>query len=238
MKSSLADREIKNPNFEVYRNRNGGGVKYVMPHHAASTGSAESIAKYMINAKVSTHYVIDEKEIISCVGEEHGTYSAGHYTANLESVSFEMKNSSKEGWTISPEVWSKAIELTADIMRRHALKRAVYGETIKLHRDFVATACPGAYFAGRIHEFCAQVNALLGVMPDAPEPPPAAGAPPIVIDIGRHSEKPEVLALQRALMARSPGCLPKYGADGDFGTETEEACFRVLGTRVPTLTFE
>lgn len=32
-----------------------------------------------------------------------------------------------------------------------------------------------------------------------------------------------VEAMQRLLLRRDPGCLPKYGADGDFGDETEAA---------------
>ena len=33
----------------------------------------------------------------------------------------------------------------------------------------------------------------------------------------------DVRAMQRALLAWNPDCLPKWGADGDFGEETEEA---------------
>lgn len=33
----------------------------------------------------------------------------------------------------------------------------------------------------------------------------------------------EVMAMQRALLRWNPDCLPKYGADGDFGAETEKA---------------
>ena len=36
-------------------------------------------------------------------------------------------------------------------------------------------------------------------------------------------EGPEVAAMQRLLLKWDPGCLPEYGADGEFGNETEEA---------------
>ncbi len=46
------------------------------------------------------------------------------------------------------------------------------------------------------------------------------------VDVGgliRGDSGPEVMALQRLLLKWRPDCLPEYGADGDFGGETEAA---------------
>lgn len=41
--------------------------------------------------------------------------------------------------------------------------------------------------------------------------------------LSRGDSGPEVTAMQRALLIWQPDCLPKWGADGDFGSETEKA---------------
>ena len=41
--------------------------------------------------------------------------------------------------------------------------------------------------------------------------------------LSRGDHGSAVTAMQRALLAWKPGCLPKWGADGDFGSETEAA---------------
>ena len=41
--------------------------------------------------------------------------------------------------------------------------------------------------------------------------------------IGRGARGEEVVAMQEALLDWDPGCLPRYGADGDFGQEAEDA---------------
>jgi len=46
---------------------------------------------------------------------------------------------------------------------------------------------------------------------------------PVVDGLRRGDEGPEVKAMQELLLKWAPGCLPEYGADGDFGGETEDA---------------
>lgn len=49
-----------------------------------------------------------------------------------------------------------------------------------------------------------------------PEPAPVEG-------LRRGDYGSAVTAMQKALLAWKPNCLPRYGADGDFGSETEKA---------------
>ena len=63
-----------------------------------------------------------------------------------------------------------------------------------------------------------------------PELTPISGGAPIAPDIpdtpdglSRGDHGSAVTALQRALLVWNPDCLPRYGADGDFGGETEAA---------------
>lgn len=51
----------------------------------------------------------------------------------------------------------------------------------------------------------------------------------------RYDKGPEVVKLQKLLEWTLPGCLPKYGCDGDIGTETLTAvknCQSIWGTKV------
>lgn len=50
----------------------------------------------------------------------------------------------------------------------------------------------------------------------------------------RYDKGPEVVKLQKLLLWTKPGCLPKYGADGDIGSETLQAvydCQGIWGTK-------
>jgi len=55
-----------------------------------------------------------------------------------------------------------------------------------------------------------------GKVPDTPTPEPVEG-------LHRGDYGSAVTAMQKALLAWRPDCLPEYGADGDFGGETEAA---------------
>ena len=45
----------------------------------------------------------------------------------------------------------------------------------------------------------------------------------------RYDKGPEVVKLQKLLLWTKPGCLPKYGADGDIGSETLQAVYDCQG---------
>lgn len=60
------------------------------------------------------------------------------------------------------------------------------------------------------------------------------GYKPIVqqyFPLKKGSKGEKVKELQRALIAVDPGALPKYGVDGDFGSETEAAVQKYLGKK-------
>ena len=46
---------------------------------------------------------------------------------------------------------------------------------------------------------------------------------PVTGELRRGDSGPEVRAMQERLLKWDPNCLPEYGADGDFGKETEDA---------------
>jgi peptidoglycan hydrolase-like protein with peptidoglycan-binding domain len=97
------------------------------------------------------------------------------------------------------------------------------------HRDWVSTSCPGTPLYGRVRSG----NWGGGTDGGGPTPAPApsysywdvagvklpTGSPWLL----RGMRGTPVLHLQEALLKWRPGVLPKWGADGGFGAETEEA---------------
>lgn len=59
-----------------------------------------------------------------------------------------------------------------------------------------------------------------GATPAEPEP---VEPEPQIVGLRRGDHGSAVTQMQRALLVWNPTCLPKYGADGDFGAETEGA---------------
>lgn len=55
---------------------------------------------------------------------------------------------------------------------------------------------------------------------------PKIDVAPVVVGLCRGDKGDDVRAMQRELLKWDTNCLPKYGADGDFGSETESALKR------------
>jgi hypothetical protein len=60
---------------------------------------------------------------------------------------------------------------------------------------------------------------------------PPSPSIPSSFPLKKGSKGAKVLELQKAIMSINPKLLPKFGADGDFGSETELAVSRMLGKK-------
>ncbi len=67
---------------------------------------------------------------------------------------------------------------------------------------------------------------------NAPPGPGNTGTPESSFPLKFGSNNKYVGNLQRYLLSKSPNCLPKYGADDDWGSETEACVNSVLGINV------
>ena len=68
--------------------------------------------------------------------------------------------------------------------------------------------------------------------PPGPDKKPYPGEWPVRPSRGyfqRYDEGPEVVKLQKLLEWTKPGCLPKYGCDGEIGSETLQAVYDCQG---------
>lgn len=147
--SSLVEYEIKTKKYS----RRTGKILKITPHHAATVGSAEQIAKYLrdVDRLVSVNYVIGNRgDIALLVPEEYRSWASRNRANDDVSVTIEISNSKASGeYPISEDAYNSFIELAADICKRNGIKTVYYDGTpngvLTEHRMFVATQCPGEY---------------------------------------------------------------------------------------------
>lgn len=95
----------------------------------------------------SAHFVVQGKRIACLVSTADAAWHAGSPRGNATSVGFEM----------SPLATDEDMQTLASAIR---WLEKLYGKSLKiyLHKDWTATACPGAY-SGKIGQLVAMVNA-------------------------------------------------------------------------------
>ena len=148
-KSSLVE-------YEFYTKKYGkrtGKICKLTPHHAATVGSAEQIAKYLrdVDRLVSVNYVIGNRgDIALLVPEEYRSWASRNRENDNVAVTIEISNSKASGeYPISEDAYNSFIELAADICQRNGIQSVYYNGTpqgvLTEHRMFTATQCPGEY---------------------------------------------------------------------------------------------
>jgi hypothetical protein len=85
----------------------------------------------------------------------------------------------------------------------------------------------GAYFVYRYFKSGPKKVKTPDILDMSPQVPVTASTFPLK----KGSKGAKVLELQNAIMSINPNLLPRYGADGDFGSETELAVSRMLGKK-------
>jgi N-acetylmuramoyl-L-alanine amidase len=143
-----------------------GKVQAIVMHYTQAPGqSAENVRRYFDGAKQdygSSHYIIDNREIVLCIPEEEIAYHAGPHSkatawaltkfgneqANLHSIGVEMCHPDVSG-RITQIVQAKARLLCADLCMRYDLSPR---EDIIRHYDVTGKLCP-AHWVGHQEEF-------------------------------------------------------------------------------------
>lgn len=177
------------------------------------------------------------------VPEMYRPWTSSNPTNDRMAITYEVSNSKYgEPWAISAEAMEAVIALSVDICQRYGIKevfnihdeiqkipqsqRAAYANNYVVpegklmlteHNFFSSTACPGTFLKGQMNNITAEINRRLGVSP-TPVPTPTTSLPTPVLK--RGSKGAEVVKLQKQIMSMGIA-LPRYGADGDFGAETE-----------------
>jgi hypothetical protein len=123
------------------KGRDGKQVALIVIH--ATQGSLQSAANWFANPKsrVSAHYGIGkEGQIEQYVDEADTAFHAGGWGVNQTSIGIEFEDV-LDGKEPTSAQYVTGGALVADILKRYNLKPSE--QTIRPHRDFRATKCPG-----------------------------------------------------------------------------------------------
>lgn len=131
----------------------------------------------------SSHYGVGDLDVHQYVKEEDTAWHAGVWKVNQRSVGIENEGSPSH--PVTQDTYHTTAQLMAEICIRHGLIPS--SDTIKPHREFAATQCPGTLDMDYVIKLTKQyydaaVNPAEPVEPQpAPEPtpqPPAPETPP------------------------------------------------------------
>lgn len=150
--SSLADMKRRIPDVGRSNPRNDR-IKGVLIHHNAGVnayGQATAAGR-----EVSANYwIANDGTVIPNVDESRRAWTSGHPAypegarADHRFVTFEVSNSASGGnWPISDAAEDALARMIGDVHRRYNLGPVKRGTQtgVAVHRDFVATECPGGY---------------------------------------------------------------------------------------------
>lgn len=131
-------------NYQV--GRSGKTIDKIVLHWMAGTLASTDATFKDPNRIASAHYGIGQSEVHQYVKETDTAYHAGNLTVNRTSIGIEHEG----GPTIpiTDAVYEKSIELVTEICKRYNITPSL--ETIKPHRAFKATQCPGTLDLARI----------------------------------------------------------------------------------------
>ena len=150
--SPLADMSRRIPDVGRSSERLGR-VQGVLVHHNAGVnayGQATAAGR-----EVSAHYwITNEGDLLPNIDETRRAWTSGHpaYPAGAQAdhrfITVEVSNSSTGGnWPISEAAEDMLARLIGDVHKRYKLGQVKRGTQsgVAVHRDFVATECPGGY---------------------------------------------------------------------------------------------
>ena len=130
---------------------NGRGIQFVVAHHMTvkGTGTGSALAAcYQIwqTRAASAHYGVDGVRVGHFVRDKDFAWATGSNYGNLHGISIEHANSTTgPGWKISEDTWRTGAKLAAYLHKIHKLGRPISGKTLRKHKSFTSTACPGPY---------------------------------------------------------------------------------------------
>lgn len=170
------------------------------------------------------------------VEEKDRSWCSSNAANDHRAVTIEVASDTTEPYAVRDVAYNALIKLVADICKRNGIKKLVWstdkntrvnhlnGANMTVHRDYANKSCPGTYLYNHMGDIAAKVNAQLGAAPSAPvQPKPAQPSQPAATSGNL------VKQFQQACIADGIA-LPKFGADGVWGSETQAAAGRTLST--------
>lgn len=129
-------------------------VRGITHHHIV--GGIDSLQRELMRPTrtLSVNYGIDVGGLVwGCVSELYKANTTSHYSDHSHITVENANESLGPDYRISDATFDAAARLTADVAHRHGFVPSA--STVRFHRQFVATACPGPYLWERRDEFIA-----------------------------------------------------------------------------------
>lgn len=162
--------------------RGGARIEFVVIHHNGGVLSVEDCWQTWQTRPASAHYQVEASgRIGQLVWDRDTAWHAGNAWANARSLGIEISNSggAAQGWPIAPKALEEAAHLVAAIHVHYQLGRPVIGRTVRFHREFSQTYCPGQLApGGRQHALFVErlihwFDHMTGVVKAPPAPIPS-----------------------------------------------------------------
>lgn len=136
---------VGSPNYT--KGREGKKVSLIVVHHMAGTLAATDVVFQDKTRNTSAHYGVGRDGTIhQYVDEANTAYHAGDWSTNLISIGIEHEDLGTDSYTDTE--YATSAQLIRDIGKRYGI--AINSSTVRPHKDFVATACPGTLDIGRL----------------------------------------------------------------------------------------
>jgi LysM repeat protein len=167
-----------------HSSRNGMKIQFVVIHHMAMVGKGDGKAndacvRAWRTREASANYGVDGKHVRQFVWDSNGAWHSGNSTANRRSIGIEHANSTAgPKWLVGEATWLTGAKLVGFLCWKYDIGRPHAGTTVRRHRDFMSTACPGPFLGGTnydeyVAEAARHYDRLVGAPKPEPEPTPA-----------------------------------------------------------------
>lgn len=210
-------------------------IQYIVIHYTANDGDTdEANAKYFKNniVKASAHYFVDSNSVTQSVKDNYSAYSVGgkkypscsstgggkYYgkCTNSNSISIELCDDRKNGVIYpSDATIENAIQLTKELMKKYNIPK----ERVIRHFDVVGKLCPG-YWCGTSSKDKKWLTEFWNKLDNNINVSQPSSTTSTTTATNKTSGDSIIKEWQKAAIADGFK-FPKYGTDGDWGSECE-----------------
>lgn len=175
--STLVNCTVKSPNHSGARTHK---IDTLTPHCVVGQLSAESIGGCFTSSsrQASCNYGIGtDGRVVLCVDEANRSWCSSSNSNDQRAVTIECASDKTEPYAMNNAVYTKLVELCADICRRNGKTKVLWlgskektlaytpadnEMVLTAHRWFANKSCPGDWLYSRYGELAEKINALLG----------------------------------------------------------------------------
>lgn len=184
-------------------------IQFVVAHHMAMIGRGdgkanEACMRAWKTREASAHYGVDGKFVNQFVWDKDEAWATANSLGNQAGISIEHANSTAgPSWQVSEQTWKTGAKVAAYLHVLYKLGRPVANKTLRRHKDFFATACPGPYLGGsQWDEYVAEAQRVYDVATKGSAPKPDEH-----VHLGPVSLDKKILELSGLVLSKvNPGC--------------------------------